>query len=38
VPVINTIPGQGTATVRLEEAIIATLAIRNVCKEFNTNP
>jgi hypothetical protein len=38
VPVINTIPGQGTATVRLEEAIIATLAIRNVCKEFNANP
>jgi methyltransferase len=28
--VVNTIPGQGTATVRAEEAILATLAIFNV--------
>lgn len=31
--VVNTIPGQGTATVRTEEALLATLAIFNV--EFN---
>jgi predicted SPOUT superfamily RNA methylase MTH1 len=28
--VINTVPGQGTATVRTEEALLATLAILNV--------
>ncbi|MBO8181339.1 MAG: hypothetical protein H0Z28_00930 [Archaeoglobus sp.] len=30
VPIINTIPEQGTETVRLEEAIISSLAIMNV--------
>jgi len=30
IPVINTIPDQGTETVRLEEAIISTLAVMNV--------
>jgi hypothetical protein len=28
--VVNTIPNQGTATVRTEEALIATLALLNV--------
>ncbi len=31
--VINTIPNQGTATVRTEEALIATLAVLNVLNE-----
>lgn len=30
---INTIPGQGTATVRTEEAVMSTLAILNTIKE-----
>ncbi len=30
IPIINTIPNQGTETVRLEEAIISTLAVMNV--------
>jgi hypothetical protein len=30
IPIINTIPDQGTETVRLEEAIIASLAVMNV--------
>jgi predicted SPOUT superfamily RNA methylase MTH1 len=28
--VVNTVPGQGTVTVRTEEALLATLAIFNV--------
>jgi predicted SPOUT superfamily RNA methylase MTH1 len=31
--VVNTIPAQGTETVRTEEALLATLAILNV--QFN---
>ncbi len=31
--IVNTVPGQGTATVRTEEALLATLAILNV--QFN---
>jgi hypothetical protein len=33
IPIINTIPDQGTETVRLEEAIISTLAVMNVICE-----
>jgi predicted SPOUT superfamily RNA methylase MTH1 len=28
--VVNTVPNQGTATVRMEEALLASLAILNV--------
>jgi predicted SPOUT superfamily RNA methylase MTH1 len=28
--IVNTVPGQGTATVRTEEALLASLAILNV--------
>jgi predicted SPOUT superfamily RNA methylase MTH1 len=31
--IVNTIPGQGTETVRTEEAIISTLAIFNIFKD-----
>jgi hypothetical protein len=31
--IINTIPEQGTATVRTEEALIATLAVLNALNE-----
>ena len=31
--IVNTIPGQGTATVRTEEAVVSTLAIFNIFKE-----
>jgi len=33
--VLNTLPSQGTATVRTEEAFLATLAILNVQLGFN---
>ena len=31
--IVNTVPGQGTATVRTEEAVVSTLAIFNIFKE-----
>jgi len=33
--VVNTIPGQGTETVRTEEAVFASLAILNMHFSFN---
>ena len=31
--IINTIPDQGTMTVRTEEAVVSSLAILNICKD-----
>ena len=36
--VVNTIPGQGTETVRTEEAVLASLAIFNILPELKNGP